>query len=252
MIKKILKILICGIIVLEFTGCNSQNNQISKSNEKFMLGHTLDDGRLISFTFDVPYYDSYLHDAFAHNKITIDDFISKLDFVSDLNDGGSKLYKYSSAKNIFGNKDFYTIVCNSYDGIKDIFVAKNINSLTDKCIIKMNDLDGVTMNIKEDTLTNEGATIIIKDVSSKNNIYGVSYRIDEFIDSSWEALKPIIDNYAWTTQGYYVNENNILEMNINWKWLYGKLKPGKYRIVKNTSEPGEGTEHYITVDFEIK
>ena len=39
-------------------------------------------------------------------------------------------------------------------------------------------------------------------------------------------------------------------MKINWEWLYGKLVNGKYRVVKDTSEPGEGTRHYLTVEFD--
>ena len=72
-----------------------------------------------------------------------------------MNDGGSKLYKYNKVNKLFGNKDFYVIICNSTDGIKDIFVAKNINSLNDKCTIKTNDLEGITMNIKEKSSTTQ-------------------------------------------------------------------------------------------------
>lgn len=110
-------------------------------------GHTFDDGRYITFTFDVPYYDGYLSEAFLDDSIKLDDFINKLEFVSALNDGGSKLYMYNKVNEMFGDEDFYTLVCNSYAGIKDIFVAKNIDSLTDKCIIKIDDLDGVAMSI---------------------------------------------------------------------------------------------------------
>lgn len=176
-----------------------------------------------------------------------------MNFESDVNDGGSKLYKYNKVNNVFGNKDFYVIVCNSTDGIKDIFVAKNINSLNDKCNIKTNDLDGVTMTIKEGTLTNVGATVVIIDKSSRNNIYGEPYRIDQFIDGEWVELDVVIEgNYAFTSIGYTVDEDNKLELKINWEWLYGKLKPGKYIIVKDTSYPGQGTSHYITAEFEIK
>lgn len=249
--KRLLGILICGIMILVITGCEDKDNELFKSNELFLLGHTLNDGRQINFTFNVPYYDSYLHDALIDDEITIDSFISKLEFVSDMNDGGSKLYKYNRSEEVFGKKNFYVLVCNSYDGIKDIFVAKNTNSLANKCIIKIDDLEGVSMTIKEGTLTKEGATVIIKDISSRNNIYGESYRIDKFVDNEWKAVDTIIDNYAWTSKGYTVGGDNKLELEINWKWLYGELDSGKYRIVKDTSESGEATSHYITAEFEI-
>lgn len=251
--KKILGILFCGILLIELTGCKTDNNQSFKNNETFMNGTTLVDGRHISFTFDVPYNDGYLSEALLYNRITIDEFINKLDFESDVNDGGSKLYKYNKVNKLFGNKDFYVIVCNSTDGIKDIFVAKNINSLNDKCTIKTNDLEGITMNIKEGTLTNVGATVVIIDKSSRNNMYGESYRIDQFVDNEWKELDVVVEgNYGFNSIGYTVDEDNKLELDINWEWLYGKLKTGKYRIVKDTSYAGEGTTHYITAEFEIK
>lgn len=251
--KKLLGMLFCGILLLGLTGCKNENNQSFKINEKFLNGTTLNDGRHISFTFDVPYNDGYLSDALLYNRITIDEFINELDFESDANDGGSKLYKYNKANKVFGNKYFYVIVCNSLDGIKDIFVAKNINSLNDKCTIKTDDLDGVTMSIKEGTLTNVGATVVIKDISSRNNMYGEPYRIDQFVEGEWKELDVVFEgNYAFTSIGYTVGGDNKLELDINWEWLYGKLKSGKYRIVKDTSYPGEGTTHYLTAEFEIK
>ena len=60
--KKILSITICFILLLGVTGCKKDDSKILENNELFMIGHTLDDGRHISFTFDVPYYDEYLSD----------------------------------------------------------------------------------------------------------------------------------------------------------------------------------------------
>lgn len=251
--KKILGIIMCGILILGIAGCEKEDNLSDKRNESFLLGHTLDDGRHISFTFDVPYKDSYLSEALIYDQIKVEEFINELDFVSLSNDGGSKLYKYNKSKELFGKKDFYVMVCNSYAGIKDIFVAKNTQSLSDKCIIKIDDLDGVSMRIKEGTLTKEGATLVIKDVSSRNNMYGEEYRIDKKINGEWIELDVIVTgNYGFTSIGYTVGGDNKLELDVNWKWLYGELKPGEYRIVKSTSEPGEGTQHYITAEFVIE
>lgn len=257
--NKLLGILLCGILILGITGCDDNSGSLSNDDnlnvnkEKFRIGHTLSDGRVTHFTFDVPYNEGYLSEALMHDKISIDEFINKLEFASGMNDGGSKLYRYNSSKKTFGNNDFYVLVCNSYAGIKDIFVAKHIESLTGKCIIKINDLDGVSMTIKEGTLTKSGATIVITDVSSRDNIYGEEYRIDKLVDGEWIQLDVIFEgNYAWTSIGYTVGEDNKLELDVNWEWLYGKLEPGEYRVVKDTSESGEGTTHYITAEFEIK
>lgn len=251
--KRMFLVLICVGLLLGMTGCKNEDVSLSESNEKFVSGHTLDDGRVIHFTFDVPYKDGYLSEALIYNEITINDLINELSFVSGLNDGGSKLYKYNRSEKIFGNKDFYVLVCNSYNGIKDIFVARNTKRLADNCIIKIDDLDGVSMTIKDGTLTKKEATIIITDMSSRNNIYGEEYRIDKLVNGEWQELEIIFEgNYGWTSIGYSVGGDNRLELEVNWEWLYGELEPGDYRIVKTTSEPGEATTHYITAEFIIE
>lgn len=255
--QKLLKIFMCIFILIGITGCNSteKEKQLNETNqkEKFMIGHTLDDGRVIHFSFAVPYNNDTLSTAIANKDITFDEFINQLNYLSMANDGGSKLYKYNKNQEKFGNEDFYVIVCNSIYDIKDIYVAKYLESINDKCLLKINDLDGVTMTIKEGTLTKTGATVIITDTSDRENIYGNPYRIDTFKNNEWQPLDIIYEgNYAWTSMGYYVGEDNKLEFNINWKMLYGELKKGKYRIVKDTSTQGEATSHYITAEFIIK
>lgn len=224
--------------------------------ESFMISHTLNDGRVIHFTFNVPYIvdneNSYVAESLSNSKLTIDDFMLGLDYVDIWMDGGSKIYKYNKNKKIYGNEEFYVVQCNSIDGIKDIYVAKYRESLNDKCSIKIDDLDGVSMSIKNDTLTRKGATIIITDTSNRKNIYGESYRIDKKDNGVWIELTPIIENYGFNDIGYYADENNELELNINWEWLYGELEICEYRIVKDISETGKGTNHYITTEFVIK
>ena len=259
--NNLLKILLFTTLITVVTGCNDEENKLTESlqEEKFMLGTTLDDGRLIQFTFDVPYNVNFssneesLHQALLYGKITLDEFINQLTPFTTANDGGSKLYKYDKNKKIFGDNDFYVLVCNSYDNQNDIYVAKYLESLNDKCITKIDDLILVTMEIKNNTLTNTGATVVITDLSNRKNIYGTPYRIDKFEDNRWKKLKLITsDPVVWTTIVYYVDENKKLEFDINWERLYGKLKKGKYRIVKETSTQGEGTEHYITAEFVIE
>ena len=232
---------------------NGNESNLENKEEKFMIGTTLDDGRLIHFTFDVPYNSDSLNQALTSKKISLNEFIHQLNYQGMLNDGGSKLYKYNKNQNTFGNEDFYVMVCNSIDNINDIYIAKKIESLNDKCHLKINDLPGVKMTIKKGTLTKTSATVIITDTSNRENIYGTPYRIDKLENNIWKPLDIIYEgNYAWTSIGYTVGDDHKLEFNINWKKLYGELKKGKYRIVKDTSIAGEGTTHYITTEFSIQ
>lgn len=244
-------LLTCLVLLTCMIGCEEKKEDNSPQ-EVFMTGYTLDDGRHIAFTLDVPYKETRLGDALMNNDLTVDEFISKLEPVDTLKDGGSKIYKYNKVSSDFGLNDFYVINCNSLDGIKDIFIAKHKENLMNKCSYKYNDLEGVSMFIKEGTLTNKGVTVIITDTSNRDNIYGTPYSIDKYENGGFKKLDTIIDDYAWTMPGYYVGENNTLEFKVNWEKLYGKLEKGKYRIIKETSYAGEGTNHYITAEFVIK
>lgn len=255
--KTIFTILICGVLVLGLTGCKNekmQKNNNDSQKELFMLGLTLNDGRHVSFSFEVPYINdsnSSLFDALTYKRITVDDFLNKLDYVETLRDGGSKIYQYDKAKREFGNEDFYAISCNSLDNIKDIYIAKNKESLNGKCSVKIDDLENVSMTIKEGTLTKKGATVIITDTSNRENIYGESYKLEKEENGVWNELKPKND-MVFTSIGYSIDSNHTLELKVNWQYHYGELESGKYRILKDTSEAGEGTTHYITAEFTIK
>ena len=129
--------------------------------------------------------------------------------------------------------------CDSNENVEDI------------CGIKVDDLEGVSMKIKEGTLTKTGATVIIIDTSARQNIYGVGYGIEKEENGTWVELKPRKDMF-FTEEGYYVDENHTLEFSMNWESFYGKLTSGKYRVVKTTSEAMEGIHHCITAKFVIE
>jgi len=119
-------------------------------------------------------------------------------------------------------------------------------------IDNINSNEDITMSIKDGTLTNEGATIIITDLTGKDNVYGEEYRIDKNENEIWKELDVVVEgNYGWNLIGYSVGEDNKLELEVNWKWLYGTLEEGEYRIVKSTSEMGSLVNNYFSVEFEI-
>ena len=112
-------------------------------------------------------------------------------------------------------------------------------------------LDKISMIIKEGTLTKIGATIVITDLSGKDNVYGEEFQILKNENNKWIELKPIIDNYAFNAIGYSVDLNNQLEMDINWEWLYGSLENGEYRLVKKVYFKEDKKNYSINVDFKI-
>ena len=118
---------------------------------------------------------------------------------------------------------------------------------------ELNEIAGVTMRVKEGTLTNKGATIIITDYSGKSHTYGEEYRIDKLEDGTWKPVDVIIkENYFWNSIGYKIDRNNKLVLEIDWEWLYGSLSSGTYRIVKDAIEDSTLEKKYFSVEFEIE
>ena len=111
---------------------------------------------------------------------------------------------------------------------------------------KMNQVAGVSIKIKEGTLTNTGATIIITDATNKNYSYGEPYRIDKKENGKWKEAPKVIDDAFFNMPAYQPDENNEIVREINWEWIYGKLTPGTYRFVTNASDEN------ISVTFVIK
>ena len=110
----------------------------------------------------------------------------------------------------------------------------------------------MSMTIKEGTLSNEGCTIIVHDAGEEKSVFGEEYRIDIFDNNEWKHSEIVLkDNYGWNLIGYLVGDDRSREMEINWKWLYGELETGHYRIVKSiTIEPYK--REYFSVEFDIE
>lgn len=107
------------------------------------------------------------------------------------------------------------------------------------------------MTIKEGTLNKDGVTVIIKDLSGERQTFGEEYRVDVYKNGTWEESEIVLeDNYAWNAIGYSTDENGY-EMKIQWTWLYGKLEPGHYRIVKSIM-PKMYLYEYFSVEFDIE
>jgi hypothetical protein len=100
-----------------------------------------------------------------------------------------------------------------------------------------NDLDGVTLEIKENTVSDKGLTLIIKNATPIEYTYSEVYCVEEKTDGGWRRLitRDIVDKneQCWKTGGYTLGENNTQEQEIDWTWLYGKLNSGTYRIIKD-------------------
>lgn len=117
-------------------------------------------------------------------------------------------------------------------------------------IKNINLAENITMKIKEGSLTNTGATVIITNLSGDENVNLTNreFKIDYKKNGKWYRLESKIKNEVTVMNGENIvnNGDNTYIQEINWKRYYGKLDKGHYRIVKEVK-----TNLYIAVEFDI-
>ena len=107
--------------------------------------------------------------------------------------------------------------------------------------------DNEEYTLEDNTLTKSGATIIITDDNEIKYTYEEYYKLEKRIDHIWYELKSRGDA-VFNEMGYLVDDNNELEMDIDWSKTYGNLTSGKYRIIKRIYD---GEYKYFSVEFVI-
>lgn len=108
--------------------------------------------------------------------------------------------------------------------------------------------------VKDDTLSNSGATFLIENNSDTILGYGESYHLEKYHNDSWHFLNTITDA-TFNVPLWSLNHDENTEITINWENFYGILDSGNYRIVKDVSfVDKEGTleNFYIGVEFTIE
>ena len=108
------------------------------------------------------------------------------------------------------------------------------------------------MTIKEGTLTNKSATLVLTNNSAKNFQYGTPYEIEIKKDGEWHHINVELD---FTMPAYGIKPGESNEIEINWKHGYGKLAKGTYRIIKEIDyeyEEGKYETFNVAVEFTIE
>lgn len=110
----------------------------------------------------------------------------------------------------------------------------------------------IKIDIKDNTLTDKGLTMVISNKSDKDISYGNPFMIEKYEDGYYKNLKPI-NELAFNLPAYGLNKNDSVELNIDWEYGYGKLK-GKYRVAKrfHYHENDKVISFYKYLEFEIK
>ena len=112
----------------------------------------------------------------------------------------------------------------------------------------------ISMMIKEGTLTNTKATLIIKNNSDKEVQYGESFQIEIKKNNKWYQLNEKHERF-FTLAAIILDAGEQREIELNWEYGYGKLKKGTYRIIKDMAyclENEKCNSFNAAVEFVIK
>lgn len=131
---------------------------------------------------------------------------------------------------------------------------ENSNQPEEEKVYEGDTTSDIVMTIKEGTLTNHSATIIIKELSNKDYIYGYGedYSLCKKKGNNWIYVPIKLEgNVIIPDIGYGIIEQGLLEFDLNFITMWDELEPGEYKIVKSASLAGENVKYYFSTDFTI-
>ena len=129
--------------------------------------------------------------------------------------------------------------------------SKNEFDIGNKSDIKVSQND-VIMTIKDGTLTNKSATLVLTNNSDKNCQYGNPYEIEIKKDGEWHKINVELD---FNLPAFHLSSKESKEVELNWENEYGKLAEGTYRIIKSIDyeyEEGKYETFNVAVEFTIE
>ena len=115
-------------------------------------------------------------------------------------------------------------------------------------------LDGVTMEVTE--YSDTSVTVRITNDTDMNIRCGSDFylKILDEETGEWWDLGTVIDDYAFTEEAYIIQKDSPYETVIDFEWLYGKLEPGRYQIVKTVMDfrgTGDYTNYAFAAEFDV-
>lgn len=113
---------------------------------------------------------------------------------------------------------------------------------------------GLSLSLKD--ISSTGATLVFclydAEAAKGELIYGDDFALEVLKDGQWESVSvATTGDYGFNAIAYMLvpeagveqGGNLIVERYLDWEWLYGKLKPGEYRIGKSVIDIVEGGDN---------
>ena len=118
-----------------------------------------------------------------------------------------------------------------------------------------NDNSDISFYVKEETLSNKGATFVLKNNSNEEYVYEPPFFIEKNERGKWIMIR-LDEPLTWNCVIYFLKPNEEIELNIDWSITeYGILRPGKYRLIKSNFRKSlsiDSRAYYFAAEFEIK
>lgn len=102
-------------------------------------------------------------------------------------------------------------------------------------------------------VSSAGLTLVItqQDGPEGETLFTGSYfTIQRQRGSEWDELSPIGGTPAWTDEQLAIPAGDSVRWTVDWRWLYGELEPGHYRIGKELSDDS-GSSCLCWAEFDI-
>ena len=108
------------------------------------------------------------------------------------------------------------------------------------------DKSDVEFTLVKDSLTNTGASCILKNNSDKTLYYGTPWEIEIYDEGTWKKMDV---EMVFNMPLMELKSRKEIKLNFDWEHSHGKLK-GKYRIIKDVYFENE-EKFFIACEFEV-
>ncbi len=134
-----------------------------------------------------------------------------------------------------------------------VYVLFAVSNIRDKSNDNLDDgsFQGVCMNVIENSITSKGCEVIIQNDTDVNVYYGTYFSIESRQNGEWitcsftNGVTPV-----WEDVEYLLQRGEKKEETIVWKYVYGSLGAGEYRVVKKIYFDNYD-DVYISAEFTI-
>lgn len=277
------RIIIIGILlivfVLLFTGCSVRKNVRIKEVREFTRSILESNEKIkeLDFYFVRPYLGSHLvYDGDLDEEELqdlIDEFktLINIEFMQRIGGkywGGSRpsefnLYVYIDTMNNKKEGDFNYLISSRYnktyihdeepdniDGYQTWSIYNKMKGESGQ-LLEDGVIDNWGIELNANDITPTGMTLECKQLAGETTgelQTGSYYFLEEEIDGEWVEVEmlPSEHEIGWNDMAFIITMKDTVVWNIDWKWLYGKLQDGNYRIGK------EITDFRDTGDYDTK